>query len=154
MTDAGDDNAGALSLRFCHHDFSHHARIFGVKVADRLVGQQEIEGLAEGADERYALLLTVAHLSEFRVTFIGDAKSFEPCIDLHFSLESRELVLDLHVLHRCQLREDAKFLEHRAQRALAQHRPIVSAQLSDIATVKAHCAFIVTAIADEIATQR
>lgn len=153
MTDAGDDDTGALTLRLSHHDFSHDSGILCVEVTDRLVGQQEVERLAECTDERHALLLSVAQLSESGVALVGDAQGFKPSIDLRFSLELRELVLDLYVLHRCQLREDTELLEHRAQRALAQHRPIVGAQFTDITTVKAHSAFIVTAIADKIAAQ-
>lgn len=154
VTDAGNDNASPLTLRLGHHDLCHHTAVVAVEVTDRLVGQQEIEGLAQGAHESHALLLAVAEVSELRGAFVGDAQRLEPLGNLGIALELRELVLDLHILPGRQLGEDAQFLEDDAQRALAQLCPVIGAELANIVAVESHRAEIVVAIANEIAAER
>ena len=154
VADAGDDDGGALTLCLGHHDLCHHAAVVTVEVADGFVGQQEVEGLAQGTHECHALLLAVAEVAELRGAFVSDAQRLKPLGDVGIALEAGELVLDLHILPSRQLGEEAQFLKDDAEGALAQLRPVVGAQLADVATVESHGAEIVIAVADEIAAER
>lgn len=136
MSDAGDDDASALTARFFHHHICHDAAVVIVEVTDRFIGQQEVKGLTQGTNKCYALLLTVAEMSETGISLVGNAQSLEPHSDLSITLEPRELILDLHVLPSGQLREDAELLKDNAKRALAQLRPIIGAEFTDIPSVE------------------
>ena len=97
MTNTRDDDACALSLCLGHHQFTHHAGVLWIQVADGLVSEQEVEGLAEGADECHALLLSVTQMAKSRIALICYAKRLEIGSNLSVGLIVRELVFHLHI---------------------------------------------------------
>jgi hypothetical protein len=55
----GGDDTGPLFAAFAQDYISHNVAIAVVEVRYWLVEQQKIEGLAQGSDDGYTLLLTI-----------------------------------------------------------------------------------------------
>ncbi len=92
-------------------------------MADRLVEQDEIEGLAQTADECDALLLPERELIDRGIPLIGDTRSLEHSPDLLLRLEMRELVFQADILRDGQFAEKTQILEKHTQRPAAQAAP-------------------------------
>ena len=107
LADAGYDAASPLLLRLSHHDFAHDAGVVVVEVTDWFIGEDEVERLTEGTHHGYSLLLSERHSAYLSIHLVGDTEHIKPLENLLTGLEARKLVLDLHILHRRKLREEA-----------------------------------------------
>ena len=85
FSDTGHNYSGTLLHGFFGEYTCHVLGIDFIQVADRLVHEQEIERLAKGTDERYALLLTEGHLPDRHVYLIADAQLKEQVLDILLS---------------------------------------------------------------------
>lgn len=79
--DRGDDHSRSLRLRALQQQRREHLPVGGVEMAHRLVEQDEIEGLAQTADECDALLLPERELPGRSIPLAGDPRSFEQALD-------------------------------------------------------------------------
>ncbi len=105
FSDGRDYQGSSLSLCLRKHYPAHYIGIRIVKVTHRFVGQKELEGLTESADECHSLLLTERHVSEPLVHAGGYSHCVKPFPYRLLALKVRELVLYHHVLHRREFRE-------------------------------------------------
>ena len=122
--DAGGYDASSLLLGFFCHDATHYVGIAIVEVAYGLIDKEEVEGLAEGADECHALLLSEGHAAYGGVDFVSYAEHLEPLKYLFLLLFASELVFDDDIFEGCELREQAQFLPHEGEMLAADGCPL------------------------------
>ena len=80
--DRGDDRLPLPApARSSSSNADEHLPVGGVEMAHRLVEQDEIEGLAQTADECDALLLPERELPGRSIPLAGDPRSFEQALD-------------------------------------------------------------------------
>ena len=154
VADRGGDDAGALSSRFLSDEIGNDAVVLVVKVAHRLVKEDEIAGLAQGADDGDTLLLADGEFTGQAVHFVGNAHGFKQFDDFVAALEAREAVFQFHVLHRCEFAEQAHVLRQVGDVPLARVTPLGNGHRADVRAVKRDSATIVLPIAVDVTAHR
>ena len=86
-------------------------------MAHRLVEQDEIEGLAQTADECDALLLPERELPGRSIPLVGNPRSFEQALDPVRCQKVGKFVLQREILRHGQLPEQTQVLKEHAQRS-------------------------------------
>ena len=153
LADAGDDDACALTAGLGHHDVGHEGGVGIVEMRDGLVGQDEVEGLHQGAHHGHTLLLAERHQAHAGVLLVADAEHGEPLLNLPARLMAGELVLDFHVLHGRQLGKEAQLLEQQRDIALADGYPLGGAKTLDVGIVEQDLSAEIVAVALYVAAE-
>lgn len=94
----GDDDGGALGGGFGEDEPCERTAVRLIEVADRLVEEEEVEGLTERADSGKALLLPEGQQACRALELVGDTECLEVALDSLAVLVPCELVLDPHVV--------------------------------------------------------
>ena len=152
--DGSDEYACPLAFCFSIQQAGQDLCIAFVQVADRFVQEDEVEGLAQAADEGHALLLAEGQEADLCIGFVGDARGFKQVAYLLAGFVSGQAVFQLDVFPGGQLREEAQFLEQQAERVASQGGPSGGAERADVFPVKGDDALIIIPIAIQIAAQR
>ncbi len=150
FTDARSNEASSLGTNFGQQKVGHEAGIVIVEMTNGFVGNEEVEGLHQGAQQGYALLLTVRHPRDERLCFVSDTELLEPKENLPTRLPARESVLDFYVLDGGELGKEAQFLKQMRHMRGANRRPIFHSELADVGLIESNATGIVVAIAHEI----
>ncbi len=154
LSDGRHNHSCTLVFGFLCEYPAHDASVVIVQVADGLVQEDEVEWLAEAADESHPLLLAEGELPGFLVSLVGNAENFEKGEDIFLLLVIGEAVLELDVFEGGQFGKDAQFLEKDAERVLAYLHPFVDGERADVPFVEVDDALVVTPIAVDIAAKR
>ena len=112
-------------------------------MAHRLVEQDEIEGLAQTADECDALLLPERELPGRSIPLVGDPRSFEQALDPVRCQKVGKFVLQREILRHGQLPEQTQVLKEHAQRPAAQFAPLRYGKRPAVRSVEQDAARIV-----------
>ena len=124
-------------------------------MADGLVDKEEVERLAERADNRHTLLLADRQASGERIGLGADLEGVEHTAYFVATLEAGQPVLYVDILHNRQLREKMHLLRQIGKRPLAQSTPAGYRERPDVGAVEEDSAAVVGARAvDEAAEAR
>ena len=105
FADRGNHYARTLPADFFQKQLYHCFTVVVVQMADRLVEQNKIERLAEGADDGYTLLLSEREFSgEFRL-FVGYSQAAECRFNPFPAFKSGQVVFQQNVFPGGQFRE-------------------------------------------------
>lgn len=150
LADAGQNESGALACGLFAQDFTHDAGILFVEMADRFVGQQEIEGLDKGAHEGDALLLSETHPADDDIAFVGQSQTLEPSLDSFGRCVPGQAILDFDILPGSQFGEEPEVLEEVADVIRTDVGPLPYPESADICVVERNRAAVVMPKAEQI----
>ena len=133
---------------------AHDVAIVIVQMADGFVQEDEVERLAEAADEGNALLLAEGQFPCFLICFVGDAEDSKKGKDIFLLLIIGEAILELNVFEGSQFGKEAQLLEEDAEGMLAYFHPFVDGERTDVPLVEIDDTLIVAAVTVDVAAER
>ena len=148
------NDACALTGRLLGDEVGNDAVVLVVEVAHRLVEQDEVAGLAQGADNGHTLLLADGQFAGQAVHLVGNAHRFKQPQDLVAAFKSRDAVLEFHVLHRGEFAEQAHVLCQIGDVPLSHVTPLGDGQPEDVFAVEGDGAAVVLSVAIDVTAHR
>ena len=154
LADAGNDNAGSLTMGFAHHYVGHDGGVVVIKMAYWFVNDNKVERLCQRSDHRHTLLLTKRHVANLCIELVGNAKTLKPLFQHALLLKACQVVLYCNILPSRELGKQAQLLKQIADVSTAQVYPLVHRQGFGAGRVKEHAPVIVVTIAHDVAAKR